>query len=146
MGLNVYPGQGMWKADILEAAWVTTIVFSPSKFETMVPPLDLVLVYWQFLLVGYFHSDSVVAFGVTVKYLCGTKMCFFAKFEQSDWLDFFCITIGKKVGVFGGSFIISILSLIACLRYSSVVIFGKANDFGIYCNVSVILTLPVSGM
>ena len=50
----------------------------------------------------------------------------------------------KKGSVFGGFFVIAIMSLMACCKKSSV--FGEANAFGVYWSVSVILTMLVAGM
>ena len=74
----------MCKVALLEAVWVLTIVSAPSEVAKMVPTSDLVLVFWWFLVVEDSHFDSMVALGVTVKKLCGAKMCFFAKCGKSD--------------------------------------------------------------
>ena len=45
----------------------------------------------------------------------------------------------KKGSVFEEFFVIAIMSLMACCKFSSMVVFGKASAFGIYWSVSVIL-------
>ena len=78
----------MWKAAFLEAMWLLSLVFVPSEVVKPVPPLDMVMVCWWFLMVGDFHSDSVVSLGVMVKFVCRAELCFFVKCGKSDWLNF----------------------------------------------------------
>ena len=70
-------------ADLLEELWVLILVFAPLDVTKPVPPSELVLVCWWFLVVENFHSDSVVALGVTVNFECGVELCLYTKCGKS---------------------------------------------------------------
>ena len=48
--------------------------FSPSEVEKLVPPSDLVLVFWGYSEVEDFHSESVVAVVARVKFVSVVEM------------------------------------------------------------------------
>ena len=73
----------MFKYALLEALWLLTLVFAPSKVAKPFPPSDVALLCWLFLVVENFHLDSMVVLRVTVKFVCGSEMCFFVKCGQS---------------------------------------------------------------
>ena len=58
-----------------------TEVFAPSEVVKTVPPLELVLRFWRYFEVEYFHSESVVAVVVRVIFVRVVEMCFCARYE-----------------------------------------------------------------
>ena len=64
------------------------------------------------------------------------------------WLITFFVAspYDKKESFLEGFFIIEIMYPMSCCKSSFLVVFGKANIFGIYWSASVIFTMPVAGM
>ena len=56
----------MWKAVVLEVLWVPSKVVSPSEVDKSVPPLELILVCWEYYDPEKFHYESMVVVVVRV--------------------------------------------------------------------------------
>ena len=82
MDLDLYPSWVMRKAVVLEVVWVPDEVFTSSEVAKIVPPPDLVLLYWGYFEVENFYSKSVLAVVARVKFVSVVEMCFCAKFGQ----------------------------------------------------------------
>ena len=61
MDLDMYPSWVMWKAVVLEVIWVPAEVIVPSEVAKLVPPSELLLVYWGYSYPKIFHFESVAA-------------------------------------------------------------------------------------
>ena len=84
MDLDVCPSWVMWKDEVLEVFWVLTGVFAPSEVAKPAPPSELVLVFWVYFEVEDFHSESMVAGVVRVKFVSVVDICFCSRYGQSD--------------------------------------------------------------
>ena len=74
MDLDLYPRLVMWNASGLKVVWVLFEVVAPLEVAKTVPPSDLVLVCWGYSEVEYFHSESLVAVVVRVKFVSMVDM------------------------------------------------------------------------
>ena len=83
MDWNLDPSWVMWKAIVLEVVWVLNEVFVPSEVAKPGPPSELVLVCWGYLEVEDFHSESVVAVVVRIKFVSVVEMCLCVRFGKS---------------------------------------------------------------
>ena len=61
-----------------------SLISVPSEVAQPVPPSELVLGCWIFLVVEYFYSESMVILGAIVIFASEAELYFFAKCEQSD--------------------------------------------------------------
>ena len=68
MDLDVHKIWVIWKSAVLEVVWVLTEIFAPSEVSKPVPASKMVLLCWGYFGVECFHSMSVVALVVMVKY------------------------------------------------------------------------------
>ena len=74
MNLDVDTSLGVFKAALLEVAWVLTDTFAPSEFAKTVPPSEILLVCWGYSDPENFHSESVAAVAARVIFLSMVEM------------------------------------------------------------------------
>ena len=74
MDLDVDPIWVMWMAAVMELVRVLNEVFSSLEVAKTVPPLEMVLICWGYFEVEYFHSESVVALVLMVKFISTVEM------------------------------------------------------------------------
>ena len=74
MDLDVDPVWVMWMAAVMELVQVLNEVFATSEVAKTVPPLEMVLISWGYFEVEYFHSESVVALVLMVKFISTVEM------------------------------------------------------------------------
>ena len=73
------PNWVMWKASVLELVWVPTEMFEFPEVAKPVPPLDLILVCWEYYDPEKFHYESMVVVVVRVRFISVVVMCFCAR-------------------------------------------------------------------
>ena len=78
------PSWVMQKDLFLEVVWVPDDLVAPSEVAKLVPPSEVLLVFWGYSDPEIFHLESVAAVMARVIFVSVVEMCFCDRCGKSD--------------------------------------------------------------